>query len=129
MSLPSLLIVDESEEMRALVSGALKQGLGCGVLQGSTLTDALLIVSSSRIDLIVSALGPGSRFGGELARKLNEMACSVPLIFYSIQECTNLRVGPERWTVVRVLNPGFEDLLQIVGGAFGVEPKQRKSQY
>ncbi len=67
----TVLIVDESEEVRAFLAAALRTG-GCEVLDASSLLGARAVLSETRVDLIIGDLAR-FRYGKESVRSLRRL--------------------------------------------------------
>lgn len=120
---PKLLVLDENPDLRALVSLTLRKRLSCVVVEAGGVAEAIALAEQEHVDLIVSGFGKAIRFGETLAKALSDRGSSTLLLFYSIHESTHFDSGGKNWSVVQIFNPEFDDLVNVICGAFGLEDK------
>jgi hypothetical protein len=120
---PKLLVLDENPDLRTLVGLTLRKRLSCVVVEAGGVEEAIALAEQEHVDLIVSGFGKAIRFGENLAKALSDRESSTLLLFYSIHETTRFDLGGKNWSVVQIFNPEFDDLVKVVGDAFGLEDK------
>jgi DNA-binding NtrC family response regulator len=124
---PSLLILDSRGDVRELVVRTLRKRLGCQVFEASEVEEAIAKSKAEHVDLIVARLNKTNSHDRDSSQKLAAQVTEAPLLFYSTDDTWRFDSCGKHWSVVSVFNPHLEDLVKVIGDAFGYEYRHPKS--